>query len=68
MDVKHDDTLYSVLNDQNEVGASQEEEAHGDFLGSVATLSNSAIGAGVLAFPFAFKVTHSIDPFLYPIT
>lgn len=34
-----------------------EEEGTGDFFGSVTTLANSAIGAGVLAFPYAFKGT-----------
>ena len=32
-----------------------DDEGTGDFFGSVITLANSAIGAGVLAFPYAFK-------------
>jgi len=41
---------------EDHVHGDEMEEAQGGLFGSTITLANSAIGAGVLGFPYAFRV------------
>ena len=51
-----DDHLFLVPLDKNhEAGTATARQDGSPIAGSVANLANAAVGAGVLAFPYAFK-------------